>query len=99
MWNYDEKLYYAANLMFQCRCDWGDSGQVWSWLEEAKSYLPGEYTDAIDDEYIESSQEDGRHTRDSFPSYSDILKLVNMDNLTFSFKEFIEMDFENNLGF
>ena len=99
MWNYDEELYYAANLMFQCRCDWNDSGQVWSWLEEAKYYLPGEYADAIDDEYIESSQEDGRHTRDCFPSYSDILRLVNMDNLTFNFKEFIEMDFENNLGF
>lgn len=99
MWNYDEELYYAANLMFQCRCDWSDSRQVRDWLEEAKSYLPGEYADAIDDEYIESSQEDGRHTRDSFPNYEEILGLVNMDNLTIDFKKFIKMDFEYNLGF
>lgn len=99
MWNYDEELYYAANLMFQCRYDWSDSRQVRDWLEEAKTYLPKEYADAIDDEYIQSSQEDGRHTRDFFPNYEEILNLVNMDNLTINFKVFIEKTFENYLGF
>jgi len=92
--NYDEKLYYAANLMFQCRVDWSDAGQIRHWLEEAKTYLPREYADAISDDYIKFAQEDGRNTRDSFPNYEDILGLVDVKNITQDFKTYIEKTFE-----
>jgi len=97
--NYDEKLYYAANLMFQCRVDWSDAGQIRDWLKEAKTYLPKEYADAIDDDYIKFTQIDGRNTRDSFPNYEEILGLVDGKNITQDFRTYIDKKFEFYLNF
>ena len=78
----DEELLIAANYLFQCRCDWSDASQIRCWLENAKDYLPFSL-DIIDEEYIETAQEDGRWTRDCPElNYQDIFLMVNFDNVS-----------------
>ena len=80
--NREERLLIAANYLFQCRCDWSDSRKIRYWLECAKDFLPPEM-DAIDEDYIHYTQEDGRTARDATElNYEDIISNLDWNKIS-----------------